>query len=387
MKRKTLFGKIGLLMVGTLLLGGCQENEVNKTVQENKMESHSGIVSEDEQESSSGNIITDTKDSAIYGVVDLTPYVTLGEYKGVHVPEIKAQTVTDEEVRERMKQWMASSGGEREEKNGPIEKGDYVVVSFQGYLDDLRIEEAKFEDMTLQVGEYLMLPDFEDGLIGAKSGDIFTINVKIPEEYDDTYAGQVLEYDVKVSMVYTMKIPELTDANVKKFLDIDTVEAFEKEVRRNIQSEYDQTAKDQMNEAVMNQVFASATIKEYPSEYLEQFIQQIRQSYEKDAANKELTMSQYIEQMQLTEEQFEEQIVNIAKADMATEMVYQAIVQKENLTLTEEEVEEGAKDYVDGTTYLSVEEVLEKTDYERLKQRLLYKKAHEFVLLHAIIDN
>lgn len=355
MRLKVQIQKTMLLFAGMLIFTGCGKNTLS--------------------------------DSAVYGVVDLTPYVTLGEYEGVHIQKVTPQEVTDAEVKSQMEQLMASAAGKREEKDGPIEKGDYVVVSFQGYLEDMQVEEAGFEDMTLQVGQYLMLPDFEDGLIGAQNGDMLTIEVKIPEDYDDTYAGQVMEYDVKISDVYCMHIPELTDANVRQYLEVDSVKELEKEIRQSLQEEYEKAAQEEMDAAAMQAVIASAVIKEYPEKYVEQFAEKVQQGYEEDAAARGLSMSEYVEQMQLDEEGFLQQVYDIAKANLASEMVYQAIIQKEKLTLTEEELKKGAEDFVDGSTYVSVEDVLEKVDEKRLEQRILYKKAYEWVAAHAVVES
>lgn len=96
-------------------------------------------------------------------------------------------------------------------------------------------------------------------------------------------------------------------------------------------------------------------------------------------------MVQYISQMGLTQEEYEQQVQKIAQADLASEMVYQAIIEKENLSLTEEEFRKGAEAYVDGSTYQTAEDVIRKTDHDRLEQRILYKKAYDLVVSNAVI--
>lgn len=321
----------------------------------------------------------DTTDSATKGVVDLTKYVTIGKYKGISVQKVTGKKVTEKEITKQISILMSNAAGKRKTKDGAIEKGDYVVVSFQGYLKDALVEEAKMEDMVLQVGEYMMLPDFEDGLIGAKKGDIFTIEVNIPKDYDETYAGQKMEYDVKISDVYQIKVPNVTDQNVKQYLEAASVKQLRKDVRKSLEEERQKEATQEMYTAAMNQVVSEAKVSEYPEKYLQQFAEEVKAGYEEAAKERDITLEQYIQEMNLSAEEFETQVEQIAKANLKQEMVYQAIIQKEGLTLTAEEKKEGAEEYVDGSTFKTVEEVMEQVDSARLEQRILYKKA--FVLV------
>lgn len=369
--------RAGMLLGIIAVFTGCGST----ATQESRQTAVTGAATAKEEDTEAA----DTEDSAVYGVVDLTSYVTLGEYKGVCVKRVKPQQVTASSVKEQIGQQMRSAAGKKKEKTGAIKKGDYVVVSFQGYIGQMQIEQAHSESMTLQVGEYVMLKDFEDALIGKKKDDIFTAKVKMPKDYDPEYAGQTVEYDIKIMDVFQYDVPKITDANVKKYLNADSVKKLKKQIRKSLKKEYQKTAKEEMDKEAMNQVIANARIKEYPEKYVQQFAKQAKKAYEADAAEKGMTWAEYVQEMGLTEDQFEKQIESMAKADLASEMVYQAVIKKENLTVTSKEIAEAAGDYADGTTYASAEEVMEKTDADRLEQRVLYKKAFEWVADHAVI--
>lgn len=324
--------------------------------------------------------------SAVTGVVDLTPYVVLGKYKGVSVSRVWPEKVKNATVMEKIEQRMEAEAGEKQELDGAITKGDYVRVTFQGYLGDALVEEARVENMTLQIGQYTMLKDFEDGLIGAGKGDILTISVKIPDQYPKEYAGKTMEYDVKVLDAWKMETPKLTDANVQKYLSEKSVKVLKEKIRKQLEDQYKSEAEQRTGQMIMNQVIKNAKFRECPENYLDEFAAEVRKGYEADAAARNLDMVQYISQMGLAEQEYEQQVQKIARADLEAEMVYQAIIKKEGLTLTEEEFREGAEDYVDGSMYRTAQEVIEKTDRDRLEQRILYKKAYDLVVSNAVIE-
>lgn len=389
-KARKLVGWIGgicLYFLAAVCFAGCSQSLSDENVEHSPGASAPGNAISGSGVSVSGQAMAGqaVSASAVTGVVDLTPYVVLGKYKGVSVSRVLPKKVKNAAVMEEMERQMEVEAGEKKVLDGAITKGDYVRVAFQGYLDDALVEAAKVENMTLQVGQYTMLKDFEDGLIGARKGDILTIPVQIPDRYKEEYAGKTMEYDVKVLDAWKMEIPKLTDFNVRKYLSEKSVKTLKEKIRTEMEEQYRAEAEQRTGQMIMNQVVQNAKIRECPENYLREFAAEIRKGYESDASARNLDMVQYISQMGLSEQEYEEQIQKIARADLETEMVYQAIIKKEGLTLTEEEFRKGAEDYVDGSTYGTAQEVIEKTDHDRLEQRILYKKAYDLVVKNAVI--
>lgn len=393
MKSVRRIGVICLCFLATVSFGGCSHSLSGGNTEQSPGASAPGNAISGAGLSVSGQAVAgqaasgqSVSASAVTGVVDLTPYVVLGKYKGVSVSRVWPEKVKNATVMEKIEQRMEAEAGEKQELDGAITKGDYVRVTFQGYLGDALVEEARVENMTLQIGQYTMLKDFEDGLIGAGKGDILTISVKIPDQYPKEYAGKTMEYDVKVLDAWKMETPKLTDANVQKYLSEKSVKVLKEKIRKQLEDQYKSEAEQRTGQMIMNQVIKNAKFRECPENYLDEFAAEVRKGYEADAAARNLDMVQYISQMGLAEQEYEQQVQKIARADLEAEMVYQAIIKKEGLTLTEEEFREGAEDYVDGSMYRTAQEVIEKTDRDRLEQRILYKKAYDLVVSNAVIE-
>lgn len=60
---------------------------------------------------------------------------------------------------------------------------DRVVIDFTGSVDGEEFEGGKATDFVLAMGQGRIIPGFEDGIVGHKSGDTFDIEVTFPEEY------------------------------------------------------------------------------------------------------------------------------------------------------------------------------------------------------------
>ena len=74
---------------------------------------------------------------------------------------------------------------------------DRVTIDFVGSVDGEEFEGGKAEDFVLFMGQGRMIPGFEDGIVGHKAGDKFTIDVTFPEEYhSEKLKGKAAKFDI-----------------------------------------------------------------------------------------------------------------------------------------------------------------------------------------------
>ena len=115
-------------------------------------------------------------------LVTTRPEVKLGEYKGIKVPKVD-YTVSDEEVEKDIEATRQKNARMVSIDDRAAEKGDTVVIDFEGFVDGVAFEGGKGEDYELELGSDTFIPGFEDQLIGANVDDLVDVNVTFPEEY------------------------------------------------------------------------------------------------------------------------------------------------------------------------------------------------------------
>ncbi len=147
-------------------------------------------------------------------------------------------TVTDadldamiEQLRQQNKTWEAV---ER-----PCQTGDQLTVSFTGTVDGEAFEGGSTSGLKLELGAGRMIPGFEDGLIGASTGEQRTLDLTFPEPYQAAHlAGKPVRFEVTVDAVAEPKVPEIEDEFLQRFgVEDGDVERFKTEVRRNMERE------------------------------------------------------------------------------------------------------------------------------------------------------
>jgi trigger factor len=84
-------------------------------------------------------------------------------------------------------------GCDRAAKNG-----DTVVIDFAGFLGDVQFDGGTAENFKLKLGSGMLVPGFEEQLIGAKKGEERDVKITFPEQYVPGLAGKDVIFKVKV---------------------------------------------------------------------------------------------------------------------------------------------------------------------------------------------
>ena len=155
---------------------------------------------------------------------------------------------------------------------------DRVTIDFVGSVDGEEFEGGKASDFVLFMGQGRMIPGFEEGIVGHKAGDKFTIDVTFPEEYHaENLKGKAAKFDITLKKVELMVLPELTDEFVAKFgPNTKSVADLRNEIRKNMQRELKNALVTRVKTQVIDGLVEQNQI-DVPSSAVEQEIEVLRQ--------------------------------------------------------------------------------------------------------------
>ena len=116
---------------------------------------------------------------------------------------------------------------------------DRATIDFTGSVDGEEFEGGKASDFVLAMGQGRMIPGFEEGIVGHKAGDTFTIDVKFPDDYHaENLKGKDAKFEIVLKKVETRELPEFTEEFIKRFgVEDGSVEGLRAEVRKNMDRE------------------------------------------------------------------------------------------------------------------------------------------------------
>jgi trigger factor len=137
-----------------------------------------------------------------------------------------------------------------------IVEGDQVTVDFSGTKDGEVFEGGTGEDMAFVVGEGQMIADFDKAVMGMSVGEEKTFDATFPEDYQAAeLQNTTVQFSVAVKAVKETQLPELNDEFFKDFgVEEGGEEAFETEVRSNMDRELTNAAKNQVKQQVMDEI-------------------------------------------------------------------------------------------------------------------------------------
>lgn len=157
-----------------------------------------------------------------------------------------------ETLRKQNAQWVKSDAAAK--------KDDRVEIDFDGSVDGTPFQGGKAEKFKLQLGSGQMIPGFEDGIMGMKSGDEKVINVTFPADYPaEELKGKKADFKITMHEVSSPQLPELDEAFAKKmgFVALDTMRD---EVKKSMQLEIARVLKHRLKTAVLDQLIEKNAI-------------------------------------------------------------------------------------------------------------------------------
>lgn len=148
----------------------------------------------------------------------------------VEVTDADVDTMLDT-LRKQQANWIESDAAAGAE--------DRATLDFNGSVDGEEFEGGKASDFVLAMGQGRMIPGFEEGIVGHKAGETFTIDVKFPDDYHaETLKGKDAKFEIVLKKVETRELPELTEEFIKRFgVDDGSVAGLRTEVRKNMDRE------------------------------------------------------------------------------------------------------------------------------------------------------
>ncbi|WP_312216612.1 trigger factor [Pantoea vagans] len=148
----------------------------------------------------------------------------------VEVTDADVDTMLDT-LRKQQANWIESDAAA-----GPE---DRATIDFNGSVDGKEFEGGKATDFVLAMGQGRMIPGFEEGVVGHKAGETFTIDVKFPDDYHaETLKGKDAKFEIVLKKVETRELPELTEEFIKRFgVEDGSVAGLRTEVRKNMDRE------------------------------------------------------------------------------------------------------------------------------------------------------
>jgi trigger factor len=317
--------------------------------------------------------------------VTVKPEVKLGEYKGLEVEE-KDFSVKPEDVDAELERMQKQQGQLEAIEDGAVEKGDRVIIDFEGFVDGEPFEGGKAEKYTLEVGSGTFIPGFEDQLVGMKPGEEKDVEVTFPEDYHASeLAGKPAVFKVKLHEIKRLNLPELDDEFAQDVSEFDTLAELKADIEKNLNDKAKKEKENYIRNELVELAAKNAEI-EIPQVMIDHEVDHMLRDFEQRLMYQGLNLEMYAQFTGQDKEALKEQFKEDAEKRVRANLVLEAIAKAENIEVTEEEIEQEIKTMAEqmGREVEEVRKLLEQQGViESVKEQLRVKKTIDLLVSNS----
>jgi len=317
---------------------------------------------------------------------DLSKYITLGDYVGIEYTYEEAP-VTQEGVDNFVNSALSQKGYGEEKTitDRAVKVGDTVNISFVGKKDGVAFEGGTSDNYDLVIGSKSFIDGFEDGLVGAKTGEKRSLNLKFPDNYDnEELKGQDVVFDVTVKSIKAKVYPELTDNLVAEISDKKTVEEYLEYANAQVLVQNKQNAVNKMESDIWTKIVANAKVNSLPEKEVKKYKALLLENYENSAQQQYgMSYEDFLKAMGTTLEQADPDIVKEAEQVVKEYMIFVSIARAEGLEVDDEEYNKQLVTYAEQNGYKTAKEFEAAIDKSAFRLKLTMDKVIDFVVENA----
>lgn len=317
---------------------------------------------------------------------ETVPPVDPGQYSEITLRRQK--TAVDEDAvgqaLERLRQRAARY--EPIEDRG-LETGDTAAVDLErrsAEPDGTMGPAEKHENVSVELGNAVNPPGFDDELAGLRGGDSKTFRVHYPADYAVAeLQSKDVEYSVTVRAVRRRVVPPLDDDLAKEVSDADTLEKLREQVREGLEREATRESDRQLRSDLLKAIGSKVTF-EVPEVLVDRDIDRRTQDFIRHLIEERIDPRKAGIDWEAFRNEQRPSAVDAVKAMI----VLDEVARREAIAVSDEDLDRDVASFAErsGRTAAAVRAQLEKDgELERLRTGLRRERAVEFLLSRVTI--
>jgi trigger factor len=297
--------------------------------------------------------------------VEVMPEVKL-DFKKIEKVQVQVQevSVTDEELQKELDEIVARSThfhprgahhGHHHDENGDvaevtdvaIQEGDRVRVNALGYdkKGGKADEKMALHDFELTIGAKMMIPGFEEALIGAKEGDVVEFDITFPKDYhSEEFAGKNAFFSCTILTVEYPHKPEWSEEFIERVWGKKMpLSEFRTEYREAMLADRKEKARSDAEEKLSGEFIKTAEIEIGPK-MLAKEVDNLWQHHNREIEKQGMDTKSYLEHLKTSEEGFKKEYIEpSATRRIQSMLILEEIKKHYKPEVTEENVMEEMK--------------------------------------------
>ncbi|MDH4121626.1 MAG: trigger factor [Deltaproteobacteria bacterium] len=186
------------------------------------------------------------------------------------------------EVNARVEELRKARALPQDKGGEPAAKGDILSFDFEGTFNGKPVAGMDGKGQRIEIGAHTFLEAFEEQLPGVKAGEKKEFQLPLPDDFPNKeLAGKSVQISLTANKVERKVQPELDVAFFKAFGDLETLEAFQDHVKKQIEGEKKREQDAKQVEELADQVRDAYTF-EIPEQLTIRHVGEVEERLTKD---------------------------------------------------------------------------------------------------------
>ena len=311
------------------------------------------------------------------------------EYKGLKLPKPKVPPVASTDVDRFIDNLRVQAARPSPLEAGQkLAMGDRAIIDFAGTIDDVPFDGGTAVAYPLVLGSRSMIPGFEDGIVGMSAGQVKSIKVRFPIDYQEpSMAGKTAVFKITVREGQHLIRPQLDEEFVRQISQggISSISALKKALREQLAQDRMRQMEQQLRMKAIDELMLQYTwrpskgaVKKETDRLVQQHVQMaLQRGVKPDLA------SQQAEAMRNSYSQS-------ATRNLVFSRIAKIVANKERITVTDMELEQVAQQMAksQGQDPAGIMKYLkEQKLIDTLRKRIIEDRVLAIVVENAVMDD
>lgn len=269
--------------------------------------------------------------------IPVEPTATVDGYIGLEVT-VPPATAKEEEIVQQIDNLRERFAKLEVVEGRSIDPGDFALIDFTGYLDDVEFEGGSGTDFLLEIGSGRFLPGFEEGLVGVKTGETADLQLDVPGDYHGTHiAGKRVRFSVTVKEIKAKVLPEADDDLAAEASEYDTLAELRASIRGQVEDAKRRAVAVRGQSQILDRLEANVVV-ETPQTMVDLKHDQLLKQFVDMLQQQGLTPEQYFQITGSNAEILRESMERESLKRVREELALDTVARKEGIVATDADV-------------------------------------------------
>ncbi len=278
--------------------------------------------------------LEDGKHLTFTAEVDVRPEFDLPDYEGLEVTVEDAE-VTDAEVDEQLDGLRARFGTLTGVDRAVVD-GDFLSLDLSATVAGEALEDLTAKGLSYQVGGGSLLEGLDEAVIGLSAGESRDFTTTL---VGGDHAGEEATVTVEVKSVKERELPELDDDFAQTASEFDSLDELRADIRDRVEGMKKVQQGVQARDRVLEKLLDAVELP-LPEGVLKAEIDARNHSLGHQLESAGMTKADFLSAEGQTEEEFDAEVLKSTRDAMTAQFVLEKIVEKEQLSVNEQELTE-----------------------------------------------